>query len=138
MREVNHEEYKYLGVLQFDFIMNREIKKKVTREYIRRVKKLIRSQLNGGIVIAGINTWAVGIIGYEAGMLDWTKEESKSIDIKTRKLMPINGSLPPRANAGTLYLARKEEGRQIITFEECGMWKCRAWTSILARANNGC
>ena len=26
MREVNLDGYKYLGVLQFDFIMNREIK----------------------------------------------------------------------------------------------------------------
>ena len=27
-------------------------------EYIRRVKKLLRSQLNVGNVIAGMNTWA--------------------------------------------------------------------------------
>ena len=33
MREVNHDGYKYLGVLQFDFIMNREMKEKVKRIY---------------------------------------------------------------------------------------------------------
>ena len=37
-----------------------------------------------------MNAWAVSFIRYEAGVLDWTKEESKSIDIKTRKLMTIN------------------------------------------------
>ena len=47
MREINHDGYKYLGVLQFDFIMNREMKEKVKSEYIRRVKNLLRSQLNG-------------------------------------------------------------------------------------------
>ena len=47
MREVNHDGYKYLGVLQFDFIMNGEMKEKVKSEYIGRVKKLLRSQLNG-------------------------------------------------------------------------------------------
>ena len=91
MREVNLDGCKYLGVLWFESIMNREMMKKVKREYIRRVKKLLRSQLNGGNVIAGMNTWAVGIIRYGAGVLDWTKEELKSIDIKSRKLMTMNG-----------------------------------------------
>ena len=72
--------------LQCDFIMNREMKEKVKYEYIRRVKKkLIISQLNGGNVVAGINAWAVGIIRYEAVVLDRIQEELKSIDIKTGK-----------------------------------------------------
>ena len=72
--------------MQCDFIMNREMKEKVKYEYIRRVKKkLIISQLNGGNVVAGINAWAVGIIRYEAVVLDRIQEELKSIDIKTGK-----------------------------------------------------
>ena len=70
MREVKLDGYKYLGVLQLDFIINREMKEKGKSEYIRRVKKLLRSQLNGGNVIAGMNTWAVGIIRYRAGVLE--------------------------------------------------------------------
>ena len=34
MREVNLDGYKYLGVLQLDSTMNRELKKKVKIEYI--------------------------------------------------------------------------------------------------------
>ena len=64
MREVNLDIYKYLVVLQLDSIMNRKVKEKVKSKYIRRIKKLLRSQLNGGNVIAGMNTWAVGIIRY--------------------------------------------------------------------------
>ena len=75
MRVVNLDGYKYLGVLQLDSIKNGEMKEKVKSKYIRRVKKLLGSQLNGENVIAGMNTWAVGIIRYGAGMLDWTKEE---------------------------------------------------------------
>ena len=45
MREVNLDGYKYLGVLQLDSIMNREIKEKVKSKYVRRVKKLFRSHL---------------------------------------------------------------------------------------------
>ena len=60
----------------------------------------------------------MSIIRYGAGVLDWTKEELKSIDIKTRKLMTMNGSLHPRGNVGRLYLARKEGGRGLISCEE--------------------
>ena len=79
MREVNLDGYKYLGVLQLDSylrvlqldsIVNREKKEKVKIEYIRRIKKLLRSQLNGGNIITGMNAWAVGIIRYGAGALD--------------------------------------------------------------------
>ena len=119
MREVNLDGYKYLGVLQSDSIMNRQMKEKVKSKYNRSVKKLLRSKLNGGNVIAGMNAWAVGIIRYRAGALAWTKEELKSIDIKTRKLMTMNGSLHPRGNVGRLHLARKEGGRGLISCEEC-------------------
>ena len=118
MREVNHDGCKYLGVLQFDFIMSREMKERVKSEYIRRVKKLLRSQLNGGNVIARMNAWAVGIIRYGTGVLEWTKEELKNIDIKTRKLMTMHGSLHSRGNVGRLYLAREERGRGLISCEE--------------------
>ena len=40
-----------------------------------------------------MNAWTVGIIRYGAGVLDWMKEELKTIIIKTRKLMTINGGL---------------------------------------------
>ena len=99
--------------------MNREMKKKVKSEYIRRVKKLLRLQLNWGNVVAGMNAWAVGIIRCGAEVLDWTKEELKGIEIETRKLMTMNESLHLRGNVGRLYLARKEGGRELISCEEC-------------------
>ena len=95
------------------------MKEKVKSKYIRRVKKLLRSQLNGVNVIAGMNAWAVRIIRYGAGVLDCTKEELKSIDIKTRKLTTMNGSLDPGGNVSRLYLARKGGGRGLISCEEC-------------------
>ena len=70
MREVNLVGYKYSGVLQLDSIMSREMKKKVKSEYIRRVKKLLSSQLHGENFIAGTNPWALVIIRYGAGVLD--------------------------------------------------------------------
>ena len=75
--------------------------------------------MNWANVIGGMNTWVVGVIRYGAGVLDWMKEELKIIDIKTRKLMTINGSLHPRGNVSRLYLAKKEGERGFVSCEEC-------------------
>ena len=54
-----------------------------------------------------MNAWTVGIIRYGAGVLDWTKEEVKTTDIRTRKLMTMNGSLHSRGYVGRFYFERK-------------------------------
>ena len=41
MREINHDGYKYLGMQQLDFIMNREFTEKIKNEYCRKVKQLV-------------------------------------------------------------------------------------------------
>ena len=64
--EIEEEGYKYLGILKLDQTLNTKMKVKITSEYIRRVKKLC---------IDGINTWAVGVVRYSAGIVDWTMEE---------------------------------------------------------------
>ena len=119
IKQVNLNGYKYLGVWQLDSIMNREMKENMKSEYIRRVKMLPRSQLNGGNVIAGMNIWTVDIIRYGTGVLDWKNEKWKSIDIKTRTLRTMNGILHLTANVGTLLLASKKGGRGLIICEEC-------------------
>ena len=49
---------------------------------------------------------------------DWTQDELKCIDRKTRKLITINRALHPRANASRLYLPRNEGGRGLRSVEE--------------------
>ena len=51
-----------------------------------------------------MNAWTVEINRYGAGVLEWMKEELKTIDIKTRKSMTINESLHWRGNVGRFYL----------------------------------
>ena len=65
--KIEEEGYKYLGILQLDQTLNTKMKGKITSEYITRVKKLCRSKLNGGNLIDGINTWAVGVVRYSVG-----------------------------------------------------------------------
>ena len=49
IRQVEEEGYKHLGILQLDVTLNTKMKDKITSEYVRRVNKLCRSKLNGGI-----------------------------------------------------------------------------------------
>ena len=105
--------------MQLDKILNTEMKGKITSEYVRRAKKLCRSKLNGGNLISGINTWAVSVLRYSAGIVDWTVEELVSMDRRTRKILAMNGCMHTTSNVARLYLPRKEGGRGLISIEEC-------------------
>ena len=70
MKEVDEEGYKYLGVLQTEVDKNKDMKRKVSSEYMRRVKLLAKSKLYAGNLIRVINAWAVGVVRYSAGIID--------------------------------------------------------------------
>ena len=118
IKEVEEDDYKYLGIMQLDKILNTKMKGKITSEYVKRVKKLCRSKLNGGNLISGINTWAVSVLRYSAGIVDWTVEELVSMDRRTRKSLAMTGCMHTRSNVARLYLPRKEGGRGLISIEE--------------------
>ena len=67
--------YKYLGVLQLDKIMKKEMKESFVDKYIRRVKLICKSNLNAANFISDMNAWAIGAVRYSGGIIDWTKEE---------------------------------------------------------------
>ena len=119
IEDVGIENYKYLGVLEADTIKMELMKEKIMKEYRRRVKKVLGSKLNGGNTIKAINAWAISVVRYSGGIVDWTVDELKEADRKTRNLLTLNGALHPRSNTDMLYLPRAEGGRGLISFEEC-------------------
>jgi hypothetical protein len=119
MADVEEEGYKYLGVLQTNTFMSAEMKKKVLKEYFRRLKLLLKSELYAGNLIAGINAWAIGIVRYTAGVLDWGKGELKKVDVQTRKMMTMHGAFHRNSNVARLYLKRKDGGRGLISVVDC-------------------
>ena len=76
-------------MLEVDDIKHTEMKQNVQKEYFRRVRKILKSKLNGGNIIKAINARAVSVIRYSAGIIDWTKEELQIMNRKTRKLLTI-------------------------------------------------
>ena len=69
---------------------------------------------------------AVGVVLYNAGILDCTVEEVVSMDRKTRKILAVNGCLHTRSNVARLYLPRKEGKRGLIGVEECVREECKS------------
>ena len=113
------ESYKYLGILEADKLLEEKIKLNVSKEYIRRLRKVLKSKLNGGSLVRGVNTCGVSLLRYSAAFVSWRKSELQAIDGKTRKLFTIYGALHPKSDVDRLYIPRKEGGRGLISIEDC-------------------
>ena len=112
MKGLEEEGYKYLGILEIDNVKHEEMKEKLKKEYIRRVRSILKSKLNGGNIIQAINARAVSIIRYGAGIISWRVDELKAVDRKTRKLLTIYGALHPQADVDRLYYKRAGGGQK--------------------------
>ena len=70
------ESYKYLGILETDKFLEEKMKLNVSKEYIRRLRKVLKSKLNGGNLVYGVvNTWAVSLLRYSAAFVSWRKSK---------------------------------------------------------------
>ena len=78
------------------------MKLNVSKEYIRRLRKVLKSKLNGGNLVCGVNTWAVSLLRYSAVFISWRKSKLQAIDRKTMKLFTIYGALHPKSDADKL------------------------------------
>ena len=88
--------YKYLGILEEDEFLEERMKLNVSKEYIRRLRKVLKSKLNGGNLVRGDNTWEISLIRDSAAFVSWRKSQLKAIDRKNKKLFTIYGALHPK------------------------------------------
>jgi len=119
IKEADEKGYKYLGVLEGAGIKTREMKEIVKKEYLRQVKLVAKSILYAGNMLGAINAWAVSVVRYTAGVLDWSEAELKAMDVKTRKILTMNGGFHMRSSVDRLYMKRKDGGRGLISIEQC-------------------
>ena len=95
------------------------MKLNVTKEYIRRIRKVLKSKLNGGNLVHGVNTWVVSLLRYSAAFVIWRKSELQATNRKTRKFFTIYGALHPKSDVDRLYISRNEGRRGLIFIEDC-------------------
>ena len=75
--------------------------------------------MNGRNKVTAINTWAVAIFRYGAGIIQWKASELKNLDRKLKKTMTMYEGLHPKSDVDRLYVKRKEGGRGLISVERC-------------------
>ena len=110
--------YTYLGqdeAVVYNGLLNKD---RVRKEYKMRVRKIWRSELYGGNKAVAHNTFAVPVITPTVGILDWTKEEIRQLDITTRKTLNYTGNLHSRSDVNHIYVPRKLGGRGITYIED--------------------
>ena len=54
--------YKYLGILEAQKFLEEKMKLNVSKEFIRRIRKVLKSKPNGGNLVCGVNNWAVSLL----------------------------------------------------------------------------
>ena len=79
--------YKYLGVNEGDGIQHAKMKEKIWKEYYRRIRLVLKSELNAANRIDAINTLAVPVVAYSFIIINWKMEELMRLDRKTRKFL---------------------------------------------------
>ena len=75
------------------------MKLKVSKGYLRRLLKVLKSTLNGGNLVQGVNNWEVPLLRYSAALISWRKCELQAIDRETRRLFATYEGLFKRYDA---------------------------------------
>ena len=109
--------YKYLGIEEADGIQQEIMKTKLQMEFTRRARMILGSELNGNNKVIAINSYAVPVIQYSFGIINWKLEEIRKIDRKFRKLLTMHGLHNPKADVDRLYVNRQMGGRGLIQIE---------------------
>ena len=105
------QSYKYLGIPQQHTNIEEKAKHKATTEYKKRLKQILKSKLNAKNKIEAINSYAIPVISYTAGVVKWTVAITSELNRTTRKILNMYHALHPRADVDRLYLPSKFGGR---------------------------
>ena len=119
VEDLEHDKtYKYLGIEENHTLEHKQLRKKATQEYIRRLKKICRSELSSKHKIAAINQMALPVLTYGFGIIDWQQIEIDNLDVKTRKILTIHNVLYRHQCMDRVYLPRREGGVGLIEIND--------------------
>ena len=100
--------------MEIDKIKEKEMKETFGKEYLRRLRLILKSKLNGRNKIM-----AISVKRYGAGILKCNTDELKSLDRRTRKFMTMHRALHPKSDIDRVYLRSEMGGRGLISCEGC-------------------
>ena len=115
------EIYKYLGVVESIVIKHAEMKEKTIGVFKKRLKSILRTELNAKNLMIAIGEYATPVLSYTFGVLNWTEEEIKNIDIHVRKSLNLFRMFPIKSDIDRLYVPRPMGGRGLASIWDCYM-----------------
>jgi hypothetical protein len=93
------------------------MKERLKQEYIRRLRMILKSELNARNKITATGALAVPVLRYSFGIINWRIEKIKQIDKKTRKMVTVYKMHHPKADIDRLYVKRTEGVRGLVQIE---------------------
>jgi len=108
------ETYKYLGFLQARKLEHKEIKKRLTQQFVSRVTKLVKSKLIGKNLFKAFNTFAIPVLSYSFGVIKWTREELRKLRTSVSRLLTKYCMHHPKSAVERVSLPRRLGGRGLI------------------------
>ena len=103
--------YKYLGVVESTMIKHAEMKQKILTTFKKRVKSILKSELNSKNIMIAIGEYAVPVMSYTYGIINWTEEEIKNADLLVRKNLNMYKMFELKSDIDRLYSPRLMGGR---------------------------
>ena len=82
--------YTNLGMEEGNCTDHHKMKAKIQKEYKRRIRLVLKSEVNARNKIAAINTGTVNIVSYNCGVINWKLDEIQDLDRITRKQLCMN------------------------------------------------
>merc|ERR1712074_435122 len=103
--------YKYLGVIESTGIKHEKMKEKILTTFKKRVKSILKTELNSKNIMIAIGEYAVLVISYTFGIINWTEEEVKNADLTIRKNLNMYKMFESKGDIDRLYVPQSMGGR---------------------------
>ena len=114
----NDTTYTYLGIEENATLEHKKLRDKAKQSYIKRLKKICRSQLSPKNKITAINQMATPVLSYGFGIIDWPQRDIDNLDTKTRKILTIHKIIYRNQCLERLYLPRREGGMGLLEIND--------------------
>ncbi|KAJ0176683.1 hypothetical protein K1T71_007862 [Dendrolimus kikuchii] len=109
-----HTTYKYLGFEQSRKIKHKDTKSILIKKFNHRLNLLLKSELNSKNTIKAVNTFAIPILTYSFGIINWSKTDLNKLQRMINTTMTKHRKHHPKSAIERLVLPRQEGGRGII------------------------
>ncbi|CAK1584730.1 unnamed protein product [Parnassius mnemosyne] len=106
--------YKYLGFQQARQIHQKETKESLKKKFKHRLNSIFRSQLNSRNMSKAINSYAIPILTYSFGVINWTQGDLIDLQRIINTTLTAHRKHHPRSCVQRMTLSRSDGGRGII------------------------